>query len=310
MKADPDLSARISEEFDLRRQSSDLPNEIAALLDENRLGGDEIFDEYDFDSYALSVRDAFNRPALLVQNNSFALPASRLWGEVLASCRPVLETALPAVGRIDFVNHDRLAWGGTGFLVRNDIVVTNAHVARLFVTGDSGGWRFRNNRSGETVSARIDFRHEHQLQVTAAFRLEEILHVELSPGPDIALFRAPGASRAARPIEPAAGPVAVDQLVAAIGYPSRETRLTPSVAKIYRRIFGDVYDVKRLSPGIVKRVGGNTLSHDCSTLHGSSGSPIVDLLSGQLVGLHWEGDAFENNAVTAAIVGEFIDRFS
>ena len=58
-----------------------------------------------------------------------------------------------------------------------------------------------------------------------------------------------------------------------------------------RRIFMDVYNVKRLQPGraVTYSAKFSALEHDCSTLGGNSGSPVVDLETHQVIGLHFGG---------------------
>ena len=54
-------------------------------------------------------------------------------------------------------------------------------------------------------------------------------------------------------------------------------------------LYKDVYDVKRCAPGMVKDADAARFKHDATTLGGNSGSPVVDLSSGLVVGLHYEG---------------------
>ena len=67
-----------------------------------------------------------------------------------------------------------------------------------------------------------------------------------------------------------------------------------------QRLFANVYNVKRLQPGNFLRylTGNNLFTHDCSTLGGNSGSPVLDLDSHRIIGLHF-GGSFQkfNNAV-------------
>jgi Trypsin-like peptidase domain len=74
-----------------------------------------------------------------------------------------------------------------------------------------------------------------------------------------------------------------------VGYPALDTRRNEPAP--IRRIFADIFDVKRLQPG--RTVGYSTeysaIQHDCSTLGGNSGSPVVDLETNQVIGLHFGG---------------------
>ena len=56
------------------------------------------------------------------------------------------------------------------------------------------------------------------------------------------------------------------------------------------RYFKGLYDVKRFAPGFLMSVDdGQILSHDCTTLGGNSGSPVVSLDQDRVVGLHFAG---------------------
>ena len=56
-------------------------------------------------------------------------------------------------------------------------------------------------------------------------------------------------------------------------------------------IFKGVFDVKRVQPGVINRVliDEAVLGHTCSTLRGNSGSPVIDLETNQVIGLHRRG---------------------
>ena len=67
-----------------------------------------------------------------------------------------------------------------------------------------------------------------------------------------------------------------------------------------QRIFGRVYNVKRLQPGLISawNDGDDVFHHDCSTLGGNSGSPVFDLETHAVIGLHFGGRyLIGNNAV-------------
>ena len=65
-------------------------------------------------------------------------------------------------------------------------------------------------------------------------------------------------------------------------------------------VFGDVYDKKRLAPGQVMNVGIDEMEHDCSTLGGNSGSVLVNLQTGEAVGLHFSGLFLDANYAVPA----------
>ena len=73
------------------------------------------------------------RPVFDIQNDTFA----DLKGEwaTLNVARPRLTQAIRAIGRINLLNHPRLPYGGTGFLVGPGLMLTNRHVAGIFTEG-------------------------------------------------------------------------------------------------------------------------------------------------------------------------------
>ena len=74
-------------------------------------------------------------------------------------------------------------------------------------------------------------------------------------------------------------------------------------------IFGDVYGRKRIAPGFVKSLIGAELSHDCTTLGGNSGSPVIDIETGLVVGLHKSGVFLKSNgAVAGGSLGDLVTK--
>ena len=70
-----------------------------------------------------------------------------------------------------------------------------------------------------------------------------------------------------------------------------------------------MFEKKRLAPGQLIRVSSRELQHDCSTLGGNSGSVVLDLESGEAVGLHFAGRFLVANfAVPAAVVQQRLEQ--
>ncbi|MEO1528810.1 MAG: trypsin-like peptidase domain-containing protein [Planctomycetota bacterium] len=82
--------------------------------------------------------------------------------------------------------------------------------------------------------------------------------------------------------------------IAIIGYPAQDSR---NDAALQSRIFDDVFNVKRLQPGKVKLrreltfsgTQAKAMTHDSSTLGGNSGSAVIEIETGKVVGLHFAG---------------------
>jgi hypothetical protein len=244
----------------------------------------------------------FGRPALLVQNGSFAAPPSG-W-EVLETQRAGIETSIRSVGRIEMLDRGMV---GTGFLVAPDVVMTNRHVAEVFsLPSDSGGWTFKLGRVPV-----LDYLDERGTKGSATFKVTEIIGIHPDVRIDLALLRIAGdamddtpAAWTAPAVLPIAGtPPAIgntEHNVYLIGYPATDNQgITPP--DVMTRIFGDVYEVKRLQPGTITQIstGLPRFSHDCSTLGGNSGSCVIDLESHRVIGLHFSGGYRESNYAVA-----------
>jgi len=253
-----------------------------------------------------SIAMRTQRPVLAIRDNAIRLvfideADSKIWGERLTKARPLLDVAIPAVGRIDLMGA-QLDWVGTGWLVAENIIVTNRHVAREFAERKGDGFDFKMGLS-EQMGADVDFLQEIDNPKKLIFKLVRPLHIEEPPGPDVAFFEVEmvsGDARLARPID-LATTIAATQEVATIGYPAYDSRIPEP--DLMERIYGKVYNKKRLAPGSVTRLEEALLWHNCTTLGGNSGSVVFDLNSGQALGLHFSGSFLVTNyAVRADVV--------
>jgi endonuclease G len=250
------------------------------------------------------------RPVLAIRDNIPKLEFStatdsQIWKERLERAQPLLEAASRAVGRIE-LKGGRLDWVGTGWLVADNVMVTNRHVANEFARRKGEGFIFRTGSDG-LISASIDFLQEIDNPAMLVFDLGRPLHIEEEPGPDISFFEvevAGGERTLAKPIDLAAEP-AESKNVVTIGYPAYDSRIPEP--NLMEDIFGKVYNKKRLAPGAVTRVEAVRLLHNCSTLGGNSGSVVFDFKSGEALGLHFSGSFLATNyAVRSDVVKTFL----
>ena len=255
------------------------------------------------------------RPVLAIKRDEplleFRDAESAVWRDRLVAARDHLTRAIKAVGRVEVENHPSYKWVGTGWLVSDDVIVTNRHVANLFGQRNGSGFVFRQGRGGRPIAASIDFLEEFNRMDSLEFRLRRILHIEDDRGPDIALLQVEPVRgrRLAAPITLSSRTAARDQRVAVIGYPAKDSRLPDQ--DLMEDIFGNVYDKKRLAPGQITESRGNEIQHDCSTLGGNSGSVVLDLSSGEALGLHFAGIFLEANfAVPAGLVADRLRRLA
>lgn len=207
----------------------------------------------------------------------------------------------PAIGRVDVPGHPSMLHAGTGFVVGPGLLMTNRHVAELFVSGvGRTDLRFVPGiRPQVDLLRERDNPAEHILKVTRA----EMVH----PWWDMALLRVEGL----RPEHPSlrlstreACDLTGRRLVV-VGYPA----FSPyNPADVQQQVFGGIYGIKRLQPGflgteeLLAGLWGEVVSvrHDASTLGGNSGSCLIDLETGEVLGLHFAGTyAVANYAIPA-----------
>lgn len=228
-----------------------------------------------------------NRPTLLVRDGSFRLFASDPWATALESARTTLEATFPAVGRIERGAPGSASSLGTGFLVAPDLLVTNRHVAAELDLN---------------TGARVDFRAEFGSLNSTVHPIAEILRLAPAEGPDIALLRLQPSATHTAPLRLTGASATVGQQVVCVGFPGFQHRTNPDDAAHQQRLFRGIYDVKRIAPGEILAVDESILCHDCTNLAGSSGSALLDLPSGHVVGLDYGYHDGRNVAVPAAVV--------
>ena len=233
------------------------------------------------------------RPVVFIQNGTYATlpdPWSHFADDAI---RQKIVACVSAIGRVELPDNPRIPYGGTGFVVGPNLLMTNRHVAEIFTNGL--GQRGLTFRSGQTSA--LNFKREKgdpEDERSAFVRVREI--VMIHPFWDMALLRVES-------LPPGVTPLALSILspeelagreIAVVGYPARDDR---NDLALQDRIFERTYHVKRLHPGKIRvrekiRSFENSVSavtHDSSTLGGNSGSAIIDVLTGEIVGLHFAG---------------------
>lgn len=250
------------------------------------------------------------RPAIKIQNNSFETPRTEYWKTRLEPYRAIIDTAIKSVGRIEVREHNQgFEYVGTGWLVTDDIIVTNRHVAQSFAWQQGNNFTFQVNPvKNKTIKVNIDFREEFRINEEEQFDIVDVLYIEPQQGSDIAFLKVKrsGDKISRSIISLATETVRGASEIAVIGYPARDSHRNPLEPAQLFEIFEDVYDVKRLQPGEVMSAELKTapvFTHDCSTLGGNSGSVVLDFKTGKAVGLHFGGKFnSENYAVPARII--------
>lgn len=272
------------------------------LVTESATSPEEIERQVELESIAMRTQ----RPVLAIKENVTQLvfidrADSEIWGERLTKAKGVLDAAIPAVGRVD-LRGAPLGFVGTAWLVADNVIVTNRHVALEFATRRGDGFTFRSGATGP-MSSTVDFLQEIDNPAKLVFNVVRPLHIEDAGGPDIAFFEielVSGDAKLAKPIE-LATEITETESVATIGYPAYDSRIPEP--ELMERIYGKVYNKKRLAPGGITRVDAMRIWHNCTTLGGNSGSAVFDLEKGKAVGLHFSGSFLATNyAVRADLV--------
>jgi DNA/RNA endonuclease G (NUC1)/V8-like Glu-specific endopeptidase len=249
----------------------------------------ELDREEQFALEAIIIPD--KRPAVDIIDGDFRI-AHELWKHFNTdlSIYAALRKVIASIGRIELPDHPSLPYGGTGFVVGTDLIMTNRHVAEIFSTGL--GIQRLAFLSGLKVG--LDFRRERDRDSSTYVDVEKV--VMIHPHWDMALLKVSGLSPEQSPLELSTRDpeVLMNSEVAVVGYPAFDAR---NDAKVQDEVFGGIYNVKRLQPGrfgtrdtlqsFGKQVSAAT--HDSSTLGGNSGSAVLDPRTGQVVALHFAG---------------------
>lgn len=240
---------------------------------------------------------AHDRPAAFVRAGTYD-QLGGVWAALdTMEVRNRINPLLGAIGRIELPNMYTVPYGGTGFLVGPQLLMTNRHVARLFAEGV--GVEGLVYRPGDAL---IDFECEVDSDPEQAsyFTIERVLMIH--PYWDMALVQVSGLSPTYQPLTLSvqSPEELVNRDMVAVGYPARDDR---NDLALQDRIFAGVYNVKRLQPGKVRRRSrvrsfGNEVQamvHDSSTLGGNSGSAVIEVATGRVIGLHFAGEYLKAN---------------
>lgn len=244
-----------------------------------------------------AIIDAELRPAPLISKGKFTI-THPLWKQLSTddTIRKRIEDVIPSVGRIELPGNNRMPYGGTGFVVGDNLIMTNRHVAEIFASGLGD----RNLSFINGSQAGIDFIRE--LNQATGPTLEVSRVVMIHPYWDMAILQVKGLDSSHEPLR-----LSLDDArdltghkIFVIGYPYYDPR---NPAGEQDKVMNGNYGVKRLQPGQLQgavTAGSfgkdvNAASHDCSTLGGNSGSAVFDLDTGKVLALHFGGRYHEKN---------------
>jgi endonuclease G len=237
-----------------------------------------------------------NRPVVFVRGNSYD-DVGNPWSSLnVAEVKTRLSELFPLIGRIELPNSTLLPYAGTGFVVGKGLVATNRHVAQIFAQGIGLTIRYRGGDAAIDFKRQVDTPEEDRSGYLSV-RGVEMIH----PYWDMALLQVDGlpTDKMLR-LSVLSPDQLVNRNIVAVGYPALDPR---NDAALQDKIFGGVYYVKRMQPGVVRARAEvqsfenkvNAMTHDASTLGGNSGSAIIDVDSGEVVALHFAGEYLKAN---------------
>ena len=316
----------------LARRPQDRPKIEQNLQEESRVVPESALADLTLDPTGVIRRDARDialetivnreRPVLFVRDGKFDLndvtalgPEAQELVERMRQQGSRLFSLLPLIGRIDVVNFPNIDFVGTGWFVDTEIVVTNRHVASLIARWDGRQFAFSRGVGGQIIESSLCNAHEFDdlaPDASRIFKVKEVLYIEPENGPnDIAFLKVERRTSGNGPSFISVAPSdAADELpVCVVGYPARAPKRLIPDQDLMKQLYRDRFDVKRAAPGFTSGLERGSTTHDCTTLGGNSGSVVLDLATGQAVGLHYAGIYEEDNfAVRASVLTDYIKR--
>ena len=278
--------------------------------------------------YALEavVRADGTRPSLLVRSGVVdpVQPLAAGWTGQLAAAGDRLTRAVAAIGRVEPTHPSGSDFFGTCWVVddRNGLVLTNRHVLDAMVerlphavARTTAGFRVFDGAfvdfAAESGSAdvrryRIVEAAPSQVNGTDFARLDAAV-LRIEPLPDGPQDVPDALTVSADPD----GPLGRLASYCIVGYPAQPVYASGTIegvdwAWVTRTLFGNVYGVKRLAPGMTHRPLGSlpgdkrrwVFGHDATTLGGNSGSPAL-AWTDSAFGLHFAGRSIDTNCAHA-----------
>lgn len=269
------------------------------------------------------VRTDGSRPSFMIRNGEVDLTTSPVgtWESDIQLSMDLLRDAFDCVGRIDVPGSPQ-GFQGTGFLVHDNLIITNRHVLQGAADYQGAGlWKVKPGAAidfGHEFNARESLNRRALKRVVFAgrdpIRHDDVDHKKL----DLALFELEPAAPEARPrtvlrINGAADWAQPDKKMYIVGYPGSPSTGAASLT-LLELLFQLTFGHKRLAPGLLitpqaTGVQAWTIAHDATTLGGNSGSVVLRIDHEQVAaGLHYGGRWSEPRENWGHILGLTFDQ--
>ncbi len=228
------------------------------------------------------------RPSIFVINDDFHTPAAPWDFLSQPQYKERLKKVLVAVGQIEIYSKNSRFNVGTGFVVGTNLVMTARHVVESFAQGlSSFDVQFDDN-----LGPRLRLSHANSDDQSGSVPIKRVVFIH--PVYDVAVLEVDGLHRDQQGIRLASSspPATTDRDVVVVGFPMQSHWVE---AKTQERFFGGQFAVKRLQPGKLRDycqepgalAKSKSLTHDASTLGCNSGAAVMDLGTGEVIGLQF-----------------------
>jgi endonuclease G, mitochondrial len=238
----------------------------------------------------------FGTPAIIVQGDK-PQTSSQHWSNL---CTAELLLTIPAVGRLRKLYTNNVFMGSAWFIEKN-IAVTAGHVAWEFSKKSNTSYEFPINDQGQPTGAEMDTRAELGATGATVFKVQRVIYIHSEL--DVAFLEMAGDGPTPNPIQLDENLPSANEDAAVIGHPRRFEGYTN--AALAKKMFGDIFEVKRVLIGKIMSPLEGFVTHSCPTLGGCSGAPLVSIETGKALGLH-VGGAY--NKANRAVPSKEISR--
>ncbi len=257
-------------------------------------------------------------PALPMWSGRSFGPAPPEW-RVLEQHRAQIASTAQAVCLLRIVGEGKTRWSGPGFFVGRSVVLTHwPTVGPILVADNEGKWQLKpelrvfvelavghNQWPAEGPTESVE--SEELMEVEAGRPRFEVTNAAIDGSGVAVLEVGDQATSLVRPLRATTRRPAdlVGRKVYLLGYPMLDSRIDPIVLArvmegelgILRLLLGEIVAVESTpmsAQGLAPErfggpVEGDQLTHNCFTTGGTGGAPVVDLETGEVLGVHYGG---------------------